>query len=655
LTPATLDAFRDHGQPRASLETDIERARRVIQTLKYVDISLERVTDRLLEDGIALFSKAFDSVLVAVDEGRRSTRAPVCHRQRHTVPHDDATKIIDVIADWEKSAKARRLWSGDATLWTGAEERDWLGWLTITDDQLAHIGPLKQVAQDVAAAFSHVVLLGMGGASLCADVMRRTFGTIMGFPELHVLDSIDPAQIKSIEDAVDLAHTVFIVSSKSGTTFETNILLEYFTKRVKGAVGDQHAGEHFIAITGPDSALHGVAVSERFRHVYFGMSSIGGRYSALSNFGMVPAAVMGVDVERLLDRADVMVHACAESVPTDENPVIILGAILGTLADDGRDKVTIVTSPRISGLGAWLEHLIAESSGRHSKALIPVDREQVGPPGVYGRDRVFVYVRLDSDPDPAHDSAIGTLERAGQPVMRIAIADTLDIGQEFFRWEMAIAVARSILGINPFNQPDVETSKIATRGLTSGFEKTGTLPHETPIFEQAGIALFADAQNTAALEQFLDGDRSIAGYLRAHLNRIRDGDYFAILTYLAMSQAHDDALQKMRHAVRDRKRIATCLGFGPRFLHSTDQVYARGPNTGVFLQITCDDAEDIPVPGQKYSFSEAKAAAALGDFTTLLERERRVLRVHLGPDVGAGLAALDTAFELAIREQAKRH
>jgi transaldolase / glucose-6-phosphate isomerase len=323
---------------------------------------------------------------------------------------------------------------------------------------------------------------------------------------------------------------------------------------------------------------------------------------------------------------------------------------MGTLADAGRDKVTFVTSPGISGLGAWLEQLIAESTGKQRKGLIPIDREPLGAPAVYDDDRLFIYLRLDDHPDQAQDAAVDALERAGQPVVRLAIADIYDIGQEFFRWQMATAVAGSILGINPFDQPDVEASKVATRELTSTFERAGTFPVETPIFEEAGLALFTDAENAAALKQSLGGDPSIADFLRAHLDRLQRGDYFAMLAYLAMSPEHEDALREMRRAVRDRKHVATCVGFGPRFLHSTGQAYKGGPNTGVFLQITCDDARDIPVPGREYTFGVVKAAEARGDFEVLVQRKRRALRVHLGADVGAGLTALRTALSRALPE-----
>jgi hypothetical protein len=367
-----------------------------------------------------------------------------------------------------------------------------------------------------------------------------------------------------------------------------------------------------------------VAESGGFRHVFFGLPSIGGRYSALSNFGMVPSAIMGVDVRRLLDRAEEMVQACASCVPAEDNPGVVLGTILGVLAVHGRDKVTITASPGIQGLGAWLEQLLAESTGKEGKGLIPIDRETLGPPETYGRDRLFVYLRLESRPDPSQDAAIDALERAGHPVVRILVADRYDLAQEFFRWEIATAVAGSIIGINPFNQPDVEASKVATRRLTEQYEKAGSLPPETPILHDGGITVFTDKSNAATLTEAAGRDRSLSGYLRAHLNRLAPGDYFAILAYLEMNEAHEAQLQAVRHAVRDAKRVATCLGFGPRFLHSTGQAYKGGPNTGVFLQITCDDATDLPVPGQKYTFGVVKAAQARGDFQVLAELQAAI-------------------------------
>ena len=575
------------------------------------------------------------------------------NRQTASLPDRLNSAVQATLEDWRVNDKVRKLWEGDASLWTGADEGNWLGWLRITGEQLAHLDHLTSVAEDVKnAGFSHVLLLGMGGSSLCPEVMRLTFGRIAESPELHVLDSTDPAQIKTREKEIDLANTVFIVSSKSGSTLEPNIFKQYFYERVTQIVGKQEAGQRFIAITDPGSKMQRVAEQDGFRHILFGLPNIGGRYSALSDFGMAPAAIMGVDVLKFLDRTQLMVEACDSSVPVEENPGAILGAILGTAAAKfQRDKVTIIASPDIYDLGAWLEQLIAESTGKNNKGLIPVDRERLGPPEVYGDDRLFAYLRLDTDPPPLTDvhteQAIAALERAGQPVVRIVIDETSNLGQEFFRWEIATAVAGSIIGVNPFDQPDVEASKNATRTLTTEYEQTGRLPPETPFFQEDDIKLFTDEKNLAELK--IAGEPpSLIGYLRAHLNRLKPRDYFAVLAYLEMNEAHEATLQELRHAIRDHKRVATCLGFGPRFLHSTGQAYKGGPGSGVFLQITCDDAEDLAVPGQKYTFGVVKAAQARGDFRVLLDRERRALRVHLAADVQAGLEKLSAAVMSAL-------
>jgi transaldolase/glucose-6-phosphate isomerase len=442
--------------------------------------------------------------------------------------------------------------------------------------------------------------------------------------------------VKHFDGKIDLARTLFIVSSKSGTTLEPNIFKQYFFDRVKQTIGAEKAGSRFIAITDPGSKLEKEAEADKFRYIFHGVPSIGGRYSALSNFGIVPGAVMGLDVAKFLDRTEEMVQACAASVPVESNPGVMLGIVLGSAATLGRDKVTIITSPAIYDLGAWLEQLLAESTGKLGKGIIPIDRERLAAVDVYGNDRVFAYLRFESKPDAAQDEKVAALEKAGHPVVRIAVTDTYDLGQEFFRWEIATAVAGSIIGINPFNQPDVEASKIETRELTSEYEKTGSLPPEKPIFEQNGVKLFTDPKNASALGK----SGSLTGYLRAHLSRIKAGDYFAVLGYIEMNEQHEAQLQQIRHAVRDKKKIATCAEFGPRFLHSTGQAYKGGPNSGVFLQITCDDAIDLPVPGQKYTFGVVKAAQARGDFQVLAERDRRALRVHLGKNLEAGFSAL---------------
>ena len=558
--------------------------------------------------------------------------------------------VQSTLKDWQTNNKMARLWRGDPTLWTGDDEDKWVGWLPIVEDQLAQLKQLNDAAADAAkAGFTHALLLGMGGSSLCPEVLKITYGQQPGHPELHVLDSTDPAQIKSIESQVDLAKTLCIVASKSGSTLEPNIFKQYFFDRMQQTVGKDKAGERFIAITDPGSKMQQVAERDQFRTVFFGVASIGGRYSALSNFGMVPAAIMGLDLANFLQRTNEMVQACKPDVPADQNPGAVLGAILGTLGNLGRNKVTIITSPGIHDLGAWLEQLIAESTGKIGKGLIPVDREALGAPEVYGSDRVFVHLRLADEPDAAQKQKLEVLKSAGHPVVEIELADTYDLGQEFFRWEIATAVAGSILKINPFNQPDVEASKIVTRQLTEAYEKSGKLPEESPLFDDGNIKLFTDERNAANLNKLAGTDRSLTGFLRAHLSQLSPGDYVALLAYIEMNGAHEASLQAMRHAVRDRKHVATCLGFGPRFLHSTGQAYKGGPNSGVFLQITCDDAVDLPVPGQKYTFGTVKAAQARGDFQVLADRKRRALRVHLPKDVEAGLKMLGQALSDALK------
>ena len=569
-------------------------------------------------------------------------------RLKTSLPESLAATVKSTAANWQSGGKMKRLWDRDATLWTGDDESKWLGWLDIVEEQTAQQEQLQKFAKEVQTrGFEHVLLLGMGGSSLCPEVLRMTFGHIPHFPVLHVLDSTDPAQVKAFEHQIDIEKTLFIVSSKSGSTLEPNIFKQYFFERAKQTLGATKVGSHFIAITDPGSKMQQVAEGDKFLHIFFGRPSIGGRYSALSNFGMAPAAAIGLDTKKFLSRTAEMVRASGPSNTIEENTGAMLGIILGSAANAGRDKVTIITSQGISDLGAWLEQLLAESTGKIGKGIIPVDREHLGSPDVYGNDRVFVYIRLENGTDSDQDAKVAALENAGHPVVRITIADIYDLGAEFFRWEIATAVAGAIIGINAFNQPDVEASKVATRSLTSEYEKTGSLPPEKPFFEETGVKLFSDEINAAELIKAA-GEKSLAGYLKAHLSRIKAGDYFAVLGYIQMNAEHEQVLQTLRHAVRDKKRVATCLGFGPRFLHSTGQAYKGGPNTGVFLQITCDDSVQLPVPGQKYTFGVVKAAQARGDFQVLAERGRRAMRVHLGTNLKAGLAALQSAVQKAV-------
>jgi transaldolase / glucose-6-phosphate isomerase len=645
MPPATMDAFRDHGKARPSLGENVGEAEQHMATLERAGISIDAVTAQLVEEGVRLFANAFDELLGAVARKRTTLLGVKLNNQNVTIPPDFEKPISDSLELWRRDGNARRLWASDPRLWTGSDEAKWLGWLTVVEEQRKHIDGLSHVAEiSKGQAFSHVLLLGMGGSSLGPEVFAETFGRQRDRPELLVLDSTDPAQIRTFESKIDPARTLYIVSSKSGSTLEPNILKQYFFEVTKRAVGSDKVGSHFIAITDPGSKLQKVAEQDHFRHVAFGIPSIGGRYSVLSNFGMVPAALMGLDLDRLLTTTQKMVRSCAASTPPADNPGVVLGTFLGVLGNSGRDKVTIVASPGIADFGAWLEQLLAESTGKRGKGLIPVDAEPLGPPEVYGKDRVFAYLRLVNEADAAQDNAVAALERAGNPIVRIAVTDRYQIGQEFFRWEFATAVAGAILGINPFDQPDVEASKEKTRELTAAYEKTGQLPPEEPLLEESGLTVFASEKDSKV---FKDA-KTLAKCLATHFGTLRSGDYCGLLAYVERNDGHRNALQDIRVLIRDHRRVATCLGFGPRFLHSTGQVYKGGPNTGVFLQITCDDPADLPVPDQKYTFGVVKAAQARGDFAVLVERGRRVLRVHLGSHVAGGLATLRNAVRQAL-------
>ncbi len=645
MPPATMDAFRDHGRPRASLEEDVDAARKVMEALPGAGISIDAVTARLVEDGVRLFADAADQLYAAVQKKRRTVLGSKLNAMSYKVPDDVERDVQTALEDWRKAGKVRRLWDGDASLWTEQDEAKWLGWLSIVDKQLKGVEQLTDVAEDVRrAGFKDVLLLGMGGSSLGPEVLGETFGTKPGYPRLHVLDSTDPAQIRRFEGNIDLAHTLFLVSSKSGSTLEPNIFKQYFYERTKQTLGAAEAPKRFVAITDPGSSLEKAALNEGFRAVFHGLPSIGGRYSVLSNFGMVPAAAIGIDPRAFLENAAEMVRSCAASAPPTENPGVILGAILGVCQRRGRDKVTIIASQGIADFGAWLEQLLAESTGKLGKGIVPVDAEQLGPPAAYGDDRVFAHLRLASDQDAEQEHAVAALEAAGQPVVRITV-DAMQLGQEFFRWEMATAVAGSIIGINPFDQPDVEAAKVKTRDLTAAYEKSRALPELRAFFDGDGIRLLADPRNEAALKPQAT---SLAAALKAHFGRIGAGDYAALLAYIDRTPAHIEAMQRIRRVIRDRTKAATCVGFGPRFQHSTGQAYKGGPNSGVFLQITCDDREDLPVPGQAYTFGVVKEAQARGDFDVLAERGRRALRVHITGDLAAGLDRLAGAVEQAL-------
>lgn len=647
LPPATMDAFRDHGQATPdAIEQGVDDAHALLAALETQGVSMKSVTDDLVVEGVQQFADAFDKLFGAIALQRRTLLEG--DRPRLDI-RPGSQAMADALAEemeaWRKRGRIRRLWAGDKTLWTGADEDGWVGWLKIVDQELADLDRLQDFAREVQEdGFTDVLLLGMGGSSLGPEVLGETFGRRSGWPLFHMLDSTDPAQIKAIEQAIDLRRTLFIISSKSGATLEPNIFLDYFLDRVGAACGKEKAGGRFVAVTDPGSSLEARAKQLGFAHIFYGVPAIGGRYSVLSKFGLTPAAAIGIDLRRLLETTRPMVLSCGADVPPAENPGVQLGVALGVAATRlGRDKVTIIASPGIADLGAWLEQLLAESTGKQGRGLIPLAGEPLAAPEAYGGDRFFAYLELDGQADTRQRQAVEALEAAGHPVARIRVKDIWTIGQEFFRWEIAVAVAGAIIRIDPFDQPDVEASKQKSKALTKAYETTGALPKQEPIFRHNGVALYADPHNADELGRH----NTLHAYLNSHFGRVRAGDYVALLAYVERSQVHTQLMTAMRTSIRDQTQAATCLGFGPRFQHSTGQAYKGGPNCGVFLQITCDDLADIDVPGHAYSFGVVKAAQAQGDFEVLAERGRRLLRVHL-KHVDRGLAELAQAIDTAL-------
>ncbi len=647
MPPATMDAFRDHGTPRNALTEDVEGARKVLSEVERLGLDLNGVTTKLVKDGVDAFADSFDALLGAVAAKKAELAGDTVAKSTFKLPKDLDEAVTASLETWRKAGTIRKLWQRDASVWTGQDEGKWLNWLSVIGERTENIGELTAFQDEVKAkGFSHVLLLGMGGSSLGPEVLAETFGQRAGYPELHVLDSTDPQQVATFESKVDLAKTLVIVSSKSGGTLEPNILKAYFFDKVQKALGGSgggKAGEHFVAVTDPGSHMEEVAKQDGFWRIFHGDKGIGGRYSVLSNFGLVPAAAIGLDVSEFLSNADRMAKACSAGTPPKENPGVLLGTLLGVAAAHGRDKVTIEASPGIADLGAWLEQLLAESTGKDGKGLIPIEGETLATPSVYGADRVFAYLRLIDSPDETQDAAIKALEEAGQPVVTIALTSKIQIAQEFFRWELATAVAGAIIGINAFNQPDVEASKIETRKLTDAYNQSGSLPAETPFATDGDFSFFADESNAKAL-----GGGTLEAVLKAHFDRVKAGDYVALLAYVERDPETIAWIQQARLAIRDGRHVATAAEFGPRFLHSTGQAYKGGPDSGVFLQITADDSADLPVPGEKYSFGVVKAAQARGDFDVLAERGRRALRVHAKGSLPAALERLGAAIRAAV-------
>ncbi len=593
MPPATLQLFEDHGTIRRTLPEDASEARAIMNRLAAGGIDFDDVTRVLEDDGIEKFAKSFETLLGVIGTKRKALaeQAPPTHSAVFRAV--DASVALRLHA-MDEAQIPKRIWARDPTVWkrdpNTPEIKDRLGWLTVGKAMAQQVKDLKAFADEVRVEFRRVVLCGMGGSSLAPEVMWRTFGAAPEHPSLHVLDSTDPRAVRQVEQGGDLAKTLFIISSKSGTTQESDSFFRYFWDRTDSQ------GRQFVAITDPGTPLEQLAREGGFRRTFLNPSDIGGRYSALSFFGLVPAALIGVDVKTLLHRAHRMAECSAAWVPALEDPAAWLGAALGEAALAGRDKATFVLSPGISSFGLWVEQLIAESTGKEGKGILPVADEPLGSPRVYGDDRVFVSMALTGETDPATDSRLAELENAGHPVVHLRLEDRYDLGQEFFRWEFATAVAGAVLGINPFDQPNVAESKANTKAV---------LAKKSPLSPAAS-----------------------AGELEKFLAAIKPGDYLAIMAYLPPTPENDRRLAAIRLRLRDQLKVATTLGYGPRFLHSTGQLHKGGRSIGHFLQITQPVQEDLSIPGEGFTFGQLEAAQAEGDLLALRSRGRPAIRIE---------------------------
>jgi transaldolase/glucose-6-phosphate isomerase len=645
IPPATYTAVRDHGRAALTLEDGVGESRALFESLREAGIDLDAVTKKLQEDGLAAFVNSFDALLESIKSKRDALLSGVGERLTASLgKHAGAVKAALVEA--ESGDTVRRIWRKDASLWKGEAEHqknigNSLGWLTVVGEMKGVAGELKAFADHIRGeGFRHVVVCGMGGSSLCPEVLRRTFGRQEGYPELLVLDSTDPDVVAALGGQIDASHTLFVIASKSGTTTEPLAFYKYWYAEVSKV--KDNPGENFIAITDPGTKMEQDATRDRFRRIFLNPSDIGGRYSALSYFGMLPAALMGVGAGKLLDRAERVVHACASAVAPAENPGARLGAIVAECAKAGRDKLTIVADRRVESFGLWVEQLIAESTGKEGRGVVPVAGEPLGGPAVYGDDRVFVSIAVGGVEGDT-ESKLGALETAGHPVIYRTLTDPYDLGEEFFLWEFATAFAGQRLGINPFDQPNVQESKDATREILEAHARDGRLGEQDALVTDGALTVYADEKTRAAVPS-----GSVAEVLRAHLARAGAGDYVALLNYFEETPESEKAIEATRVRVRDATRCATTAGYGPRFLHSTGQLHKGGPDKGVFLQLTAADAVDLPVPGERYTFGVLKQAQALGDFRSLSAHGRRAIRVDLGADALAGLRRLEELITAAL-------
>jgi transaldolase/glucose-6-phosphate isomerase len=655
----TITAFQEHGVAKLTLEPGIPEAQDKLDRLAKAGIDMTSVTHQLQVEGVQLFADAYNNLIASTNEKLKKLAAAMAEgrvpannlasRQHASLGALQST--VDAMLDRaNKEEFARKVWAKDPAFWKPnpaeqSEITNRLGWLTVTAQMKDALPRLLDLRADVhTAGFTHAVLLGMGGSSLAPEVLDTTFGGAPGQPQLLVLDTTDPDTILAVERQIDLAHTLFIVASKSGGTLETLTQFRYFFAKVQG-VDAQNAGSHFIAITDPSTKLEQLARDHGFRQVFRNPPDIGGRYSALSFFGLVPAAIIGVDVAMLLDRAEAMQEACRQAATARVNPGVWLGAVMGALAQQSHDKVTIVTSPRISAFGYWVEQLIAESTGKEGKGIVPVEGEPLGPPEAYGNDRLFAYLRLDQGADATQDRQIEALERAGQPVVRLELADAYDLGQEFFRWEFAVAIAGAIIGINAFDQPNVQESKDVTDKLLAQYGQSGQLAEPHALLTTTSHHVTVVAEGTQAALAGRAG--SLQEALDVFFSQARPGDYIALLAYVPRTPETTAALQRIRARLRDARHAATTVGFGPRFQHSTGQLHKGGANNGLFVQFVAKDHEDAPIPDAPYTFGTLKAAQALGDFQTLERHDRRVIRLDLDGDVAAGLREVEQALGAA--------
>jgi transaldolase/glucose-6-phosphate isomerase len=630
VPPATLDAFIDHGDPADRLETDIEGAKQTVAELGALGIDLGRVCHGLLADGVKSFTTSMTALTDAIAARRAAILESASGRQNAALPEALRLATDAEMARLAGEKALERIWKSDPTLFSKdpAHEKSIksrLGWLREPANMQSRIGELEAFAAEVAAAgFTDAVLLGMGGSSLCPEVLGLTWPSQPGGLKLHVLDNTDPAAVAEVDRAITGKKALFIVASKSGGTIEIQSFERHFWKKtLEQNNGDvARTGAAFVAITDPATRLGQLAEEKKYRKTFINAADIGGRYSALSYFGLVPAALIRAPLAGMLETAVTFAAASSAAVPVEESPGVRLGATLGAACKAGRDKLTFVMSPEIASLGSWIEQLIAESTGKEGKGIVPVDGEPVGAPEVYGNDRLFVYLRFGAG-DAEQDAAVAALEAAGHPVIRIAVDTREALGREFFRWEMATAIAGATLGVNPFDEPNVTEAKLATGGLLTTFATEGKLP--APEAEAACLGT--------------DLDR-----IAAHIASAGPGDYLAFCAYFRRTPARDAALARLRVACRDRAKNATTVGYGPRFLHSTGQLHKGGPNTGVFIQLTSDAAADLPIPGEGYSFATLRNAQSLGDLQVLRRRGRRALRVSLGADADAGLKALADAM-----------